>query len=65
MSDDIEPVAYHPETILEAEHVAQWLRVSTRTVDRLNLPCIMVGPHTKRYLARHISERLDERKRAS
>lgn len=57
------PVLAYPETaILEIAHVAAWLRVSERTVERLDIPFTLLGKRTKRYLARHVLEYLDSRR---
>lgn len=61
-SEQAAPIAYDPNAVLEIEHVARWLRVSVRTVERLDVPCIYLGDRTKRYLARHVIEYLDRKR---
>ena len=57
------PVFAYPETaVLELAHVAQWLRISERQVERLDIPFSLLGKRTKRYLARDVIAYL-ERKR--
>jgi hypothetical protein len=61
-SVDAPVLAYPPEAVLEIGHVAAWLRVSERTVERLDIPFTLLGKRTKRYLARHVLEYLDRRR---
>lgn len=58
-------IAYEPTAVLEIEHVAAWLRVSVRMVERLDIPCIMLGDRTRRYLASDIVEYLRKKSRAA
>lgn len=55
-------VSYPPEAVLEIAHVAAWLRVSQRTVERLDIPFALLGRRTKRFLGKDVLEFL-ERKR--
>lgn len=58
-----EPVFAYPETaILEIAHVAAWLRVSERSVERLDIPFTLLGKRTKRYLARDVIEYMTKRR---
>lgn len=41
---------HRPDDLLTPDDVAGYLKVSTRTVDRLNLPWIRVGPQRRRIL---------------
>jgi hypothetical protein len=41
--------AHPPEAILDINEVAEWIGVSPRTVERLDLPCIHLGHRTRRY----------------
>lgn len=60
--DEEGPVlAYPPEAILELPHVAAWLRVSERTVERLDIPFALLGKRTKRYLARDVIDYLSKK----
>jgi len=43
-------VLYPPEAVLDVDHVALALGVSPRTVERLDLPCIYLGAHIRRFL---------------
>lgn len=54
-------LAYPPEAILELPHVAAWLRVSERTVERLDIPFALLGKRTKRYLARDVIDYLSKK----
>ncbi len=54
---DIEPV----KAVLTREEVAQLLQVSVKTVDRLPIPSVLLGPRTRRYLARDVIAFLEER----
>jgi hypothetical protein len=47
-------ISYPPEAILEIGHVAAWLRVSERTVERLDIPFALLGKRTKRFLGRDV-----------
>jgi hypothetical protein len=61
--EDDGPVYAYPETaILELAHVAQWLRVSERTVERLDIPFALLGKRTKRYLARDVLDYLAKKR---
>lgn len=55
-------VAHSPEAILNVEEVAQWLQVSVRTVERLDIPCVFLGHRTKRYLGKDVLKYLEVRK---
>ena len=44
----------HPDAILTRNEVAEWLKVKPRQVERLGVPCIDLGPKTKRYLAKDV-----------
>lgn len=55
-------LAYPAEAILEIAHVAAWLRVSERTVERLDIPFALLGKRTKRYLGKDVLEYLAKRR---
>lgn len=59
-------ISYPPEAVLEIGHVAEWLRVSTRTVERLDVPCFYLGGGGKlrRYLAKDVLRFVEGRKTA-
>jgi predicted DNA-binding transcriptional regulator AlpA len=54
--------AHPPEAILDINEVAEWIGVSPRTVERLDLPCIHLGHRIKRYLGKDVLEYMEERK---
>lgn len=62
MSEPKRVVAYAPEAILTIEQVAEWLQVSTRTVERLDIPATFLGHRTKRYLGKDVLKYLEMRK---
>lgn len=51
-------VSYPPEAVLEIEHVAAWLRIGVRTVEMLDIPCVMLGVRTRRYVAADVIDYL-------
>lgn len=55
-------VAHAPEAILTIEEVAQWLQVSVRTVERLDIPSVSLGHRTKRYLGKDVLKYMELRK---
>ena len=55
------PLAYEPTAILTVEQVAAWLQVSVRSVERLDLKCVYLGTRTRRYLAKHVLEYLEDK----
>lgn len=55
-------VAHPPEAILDISQVAQWLQVSTRTVERLDIPSVFLGTRTKRFLGKDVLAYLEGRK---
>jgi hypothetical protein len=55
-------IAHAPEAILDIAQVAEWLQVSTRTVERLDIPCVFLGTRTKRFLGRDVLAYLERRK---
>jgi predicted DNA-binding transcriptional regulator AlpA len=59
---DIAPLTYPPETILTTEQVANWLQVSTRTVEAMPLPKLKgLGPRLVRYSAGQVLAYLEGR----
>lgn len=48
---EVPAITYPPGTVLNIDHVARWLGIGVRTVEQLDIPCIMIGPRTKRYLS--------------
>lgn len=57
-----EPRAYSPDAILDIGQVAEWLQVSTRTVERLDIPPVFLGTRTKRYLGKDVLKYMEQRK---
>ena len=55
-------IAYPENAVLEIGHVAAWLRVSERTVERLDIPFALLGKRTKRYLARDVIAYLEAKR---
>lgn len=53
--------AYPPEAVLTAREVAAWLQVSLRTLERLDIPTVMLGTRTRRYLASEVLRYLSKR----
>jgi hypothetical protein len=49
-----------PDAILTPDQVANWLKVKRRQVQRLGVPCVDLGPKTKRYIARDVLSWLDK-----
>ena len=50
MDNPLAVVTYPPEAVLDIVQVAAALQVSTRTVERMDLPTVYAGPRTRRYL---------------
>lgn len=59
------PISYPPEAVLNIRQVAEWLQVSVRTVERLDIPFFLLGKRTKRYLAAHVLAFIDSMKVAA
>lgn len=55
-------IAHAPEAILDIEQVAEWLQVSVRTVERLDIPPVFLGTRTKRFLGRDVLNYMEQRK---
>lgn len=56
-------VCSYPETaILDLSHVAEWLNISERQVERLDIPFALLGKRTKRYLARDVLAYLEKKR---
>ena len=55
-------VAHPPEAILSIEQVAEWLQVSVRTVEKLDIPCVFLGTRIKRFLGRDVLGYMEQRK---
>lgn len=56
------PISYPPETVLNIEQVAEWLQISTRQVERLDIPFSLLGRRTKRYVAAEVLAFIESRK---
>ena len=53
-----------PDAILTADEVGAWLKLKTRQVQRLGIPCLDLGRKTKRYRAKDVSAWLDAKRAA-
>src|SRR6185312_4296248 len=58
-------VSFPPDAVLDVGHVAAALGVSPRTVERLDLPCIYLGAHIRRFLWSDVLAALRARGRAA
>lgn len=58
---ELGPVGYPPDTVLTHAQVAAALQVSERTLDRLDLPFIPIGPRLKRYVWKVVIDALIKR----
>jgi hypothetical protein len=47
------------------DEVAKWLKVRPRQVDRLGVPCLSMGPRTKRYFVRDVLAWLEKQRVAA
>ena len=61
-SEEKPVVSYPDSAILELQHVADWLRISPRQVERLDIPFALLGKRTKRYLARDVIAYLEKKR---
>lgn len=61
MTETIAPKAYPAEAVLTIEQVADWLQVSKRQAERLNIPCFYLGTRTRRYLGKSVLEFLAQK----
>lgn len=57
----IDPKAYPPEAVLTIRQLADWLQIGVRSVERLDIPCVMLGTRTRRYVAKDVLRYLDQR----
>ena len=55
------PITYPRDALLTIEEMAAVLRVSVRTVERMDLPTVYCGPKNRRYLYGQILDTLAER----
>ena len=55
------PITYPREALLTIEEMAAVLRVSVRTVERMDLPTVYCGPKNRRYLYGQVIDILRER----
>lgn len=53
-----------PDAILTAADVAAWLKITPRQVQRVGIPCVRVGPRTRRYLGSDVLAWLETQRRA-
>jgi hypothetical protein len=57
--ESLRPIGYSPETVLTIEDVSEWLGISKRSAEKLNLKCFYLGKRTRRYLAKHVLEYIE------
>ena len=60
MTHASEPKAYADNAILTAAQVAEWIGVSMRKFERMDVPCIYLGTRTRRYLAKDVIRWLEK-----
>ncbi len=53
------------EEILTKKQLAEWLKVSPRTIDNLHVPCLDLGYRSKRYVLSRVLKFLEERGNAA
>lgn len=58
---EIDPKAYPAHAVLTIKQVAEWLQVGVRSVERMNIPCVMLGTRTRRFVAKDVLRYLDRR----
>lgn len=58
-------IAHPPEAVLEIQDVADWLHVSTRTVERYDIPYFFIGRRQKRYLGEDVLRFIRTRREAA
>jgi hypothetical protein len=56
-----EPITYPRDAVVTIDEVAAALRVSVRTVERMDLPTVYCGRKTRRYMWSQILDTLAER----
>lgn len=59
-----EYVSYPPEAVLDIEQVAEWLQISKRAAERLDIPHLYLGTRTRRFLGSTVLEYLKKREAA-
>lgn len=57
-------ISYPPEAVLDIYQVAEWLQVSKRHAERLDIPHLYLGTRTRRYLGSTVLEYLKKREAA-
>lgn len=55
-----QPVTFHETSILTIEQVADWLQISVRLVERLDIPCVYLGRRTRRYIGKVVLDHLEK-----
>jgi hypothetical protein len=55
------PITYPREAVLDIEQLAAGLGVSVRTIERMDLPTVILGARTKRFIWGQILDVLAER----
>ena len=57
-----EVIPLDPNEVLTKRELAKRLKVSTRTIENLHLPCLDIGYRLKRYVWSEVLEELRKRK---
>ena len=57
------PARLTDDTVMTQQQVAAWLQVKPRQVPRLGIPCLDLGPKTKRWLKSDVLAWLIEQRR--
>jgi hypothetical protein len=52
-----------PDAVLTRDEVCAWLKVRPRQVDRWGIPCVYLGPKSKRWLAKDVLAWLEQHRR--
>ena len=53
------------DAVLTRDEVARWLKVRPRQVERLGIPCLVLGHKTVRYLRADVLRWLEEQRRSA
>jgi len=60
-SGNLEVVTYPLHAVVDIVQLAAALQVSERTIERMDLPTIYIGPRTRRYIMGQVLEALRDR----
>lgn len=61
MSQTTPPITYPREAVLDIDQLAAGLGVSVRTIERMDLPTVILGARTKRFIWGQVLDVLAER----